>query len=289
MLEVPPQGTFVIATVKGDVHDIGKNIVAVVLACNNFEVHDLGVMVSCEEILRRAKELNADIVGLSGLITPSLDEMIHNAKEMENRGLDIPLLVGGATTSKAHTAIKIAPNYSGITAQVGDASLVVDVCSQLMNPDRRVKYKETLDEDYVKIRDRFESNKKKKEFLSLPEARKKHFKTDWKTVDIPTPHTLDLDVWEDLDLKNIVPYIDWSPFFWTWEIRALFPKVLEHKKWGPQATELYNDAMVLLNDIVENKRFKPRCMRKFWPAQSDGDDILIYDDEMKNVIGSSHF
>ena len=283
------QGTFVIATVKGDVHDIGKNIVAVVLACNNFEVHDLGVMVSCDEILRKAKELKADIVGLSGLITPSLDEMIHNAKEMEQRGLDIPLLVGGATTSKAHTAIKIAPNYSGITAQVGDASLVVDVCSQLMNKEKRQLYKTSLDQDYVKIRERFESNKKKKEFLALSEARKKHFKTDWDRIDIPRPHTLDLDVWEDLDLKNIVPYIDWSPFFWTWEIRALFPKVLEHKKWGAQATELYNDAMQLLNDIVENKRFKPKCMRKFWPAQSDGDDILIYDDKMENIIGKFSF
>ena len=181
------QGTFVIATVKGDVHDIGKNIVAVVFACNNFEVHDLGVMVSCEEILRKADELGADIIGLSGLITPSLDEMIHNAREMQNKNLNIPLLVGGATTSKAHTAIKIAPNYSGITAQVGDASLVVDVCSQLMNENRRKAYKEKLETDYVQIRERFEANKKKKEFTPFEIAKTNGYKSNWQEIDIPVP------------------------------------------------------------------------------------------------------
>ena len=226
------QGTFVIATVKGDVHDIGKNIVAVVLACNNFEVHDLGVMVSCEEILRKADELGADIIGLSGLITPSLDEMIHNAREMQNKNLNIPLLVGGATTSKAHTAIKIAPNYSGITAQVGDASLVVDVCSQLMNENRRKAYKEKLETDYVQIRERFEANKKKKEFTPFEIAKTNGYKSNWQEIDIPVPHTLDLKVWDDLDVRNIVPYIDWSPFFGPGRLELYSLRFLSIKNGG---------------------------------------------------------
>ncbi len=270
------QGRFLIATVKGDVHDIGKNIVAVVLACNNYEVTDLGVMVSCEEILRKAKELGADIIGLSGLITPSLDEMIHNASEMERQGFSIPLLIGGATTSKAHTAIKIAPHYHGATCHVADASLVVEVCNHLLSTERKAGYIEKLKHEQEELRERWAANLRESQLISLEEARKNRFVTDWAKVDIAEPERL--GVWEHTDLKldEIAAYIDWSPFFWTWDIKALYPKVLTHKTWGVQATELFADAQKVLEDIIRNQRFQARAVTGLWPAQSLGDDVELF-------------
>lgn len=273
------QGRFLIATVKGDVHDIGKNIVAVVLACNNFDVTDLGVMVSCEDILRKAKEIQADIIGLSGLITPSLDEMIHNAGEMERQGFTVPLLIGGATTSKAHTAIKIAPHYHGPVCHVGDASLVVEVCSGLLSAERRDAYISKVKIEQEQLRQRHAATLRESQFVSLQEARASHFETDWNSLEITVPSRL--GVWEHADLKldEIAAYIDWSPFFWTWDIKALYPKVLTHKTWGVQATELFHDAQKLLEDIIKNQRFDARAVTGIWPAQSLGDDIELYHPE----------
>ena len=283
------QGRFLIATVKGDVHDIGKNIVSVVLACNNYEVTDLGVMISCEAILKKAKELDADIIGLSGLITPSLDEMVHNAKEMERQGFNVPLLVGGATTSKAHTAIKIAPHYEGVVQQVPDASLVVDICNKLMNQKSRMELKDKLRSEQEQIRERFLANADGAEYLSWDDARAAKPSFDWKALDITTPASLERNVMEDIPLDQIVPYIDWSPFFWTWELRGLYPKVLSHKKWGPQATELFNDAQKIMEDIIKNKRFQARAITQFFPAQSIGDDIELLNQNRSEILGRFNF
>ena len=283
------QGRFLIATVKGDVHDIGKNIVGVVLACNNYEVTDLGVMVSCEDILKKAKEIDADIIGLSGLITPSLDEMVHNAKEMERQGFNVPLLVGGATTSKAHTAIKIAPGYEGVVKHVPDASLVVDICNRLMNQKARIEFKENLKKEQEEIRERFLANADGAEYLSWGDAKAAKAQFNWPDLDITMPSSLETQIIDDFPLDQIVPYIDWSPFFWTWELRGLYPKVLEHKKWGPQATELFNDAQRILEDIISNKRFTAKAMTRFFPANSIGDDVELYSADRKEIIGKFNF
>lgn len=285
------QGRFLIATVKGDVHDIGKNIVAVVLACNNYEVTDLGVMVSCEEILKKAIELDADIVGLSGLITPSLDEMIYNAGEMERRGFTVPLLVGGATTSKAHTSIKIAPHYHGAVCHVGDASLVVEVCNELLSPERKAKFVDQLKADQEVIRIRHASNQKEAQFHTLEVARNARFKCDWQKQEITVPSRLGVWEHENLSLEEIAKYIDWSPFFWTWEIKALYPKVLTHKVWGEQATELFNDAKRMMDDIITNKRFDLRAITGIWPAQSNNDDdVIVYDpNDSSKTLETFHF
>ena len=218
------QGRFLIATVKGDVHDIGKNIVSVVLACNNYQVKDLGVMVSCDAILKEAKDWNADIIGLSGLITPSLEEMIHNASEMKRLNFKQPLLIGGATTSKAHTAIKIAPHYDGPVVQVADASLVTDVCNQLLNPEKASAFIEELKQDQEVRRERFLQNQDKTELLSLEEARTHRFQTDWADINITLPKTTDLIVENDVDLATIAKYIDWSPFSGLGNSRAFIQK-----------------------------------------------------------------
>ncbi|MES2745466.1 MAG: methionine synthase, partial [Bdellovibrionota bacterium] len=284
------QGRFLIATVKGDVHDIGKNIVAVVLACNNYEVTDLGVMVSCEDILRKAKEFDADIIGLSGLITPSLDEMIYNAGEMERQGFTIPLLIGGATTSKAHTSIKIAPHYHGAVCHVGDASLVVEVCNDLISPERRAAYTAKLKVDQEVIRVRHAASQKEAVFLSLADARQAKFKTDWVQAKIDVPQRLGVWNHDDLTLEEVAKYIDWSPFFWTWDIKALYPKVLTHKVWGEQATELFRDAQNILEDIIKNKRFDLRAVTGIWPAQSVKDDVLVYsEDGSGRIIETLYF
>ncbi len=270
------QGRFLIATVKGDVHDIGKNIVAVVLACNNYEVTDLGVMVSCEEILKKAKELDADIIGLSGLITPSLDEMVFNAGEMERQGYQIPLLIGGATTSKAHTAIKIAPHYHGPVCHVADASLVVEVCSQLLSKERRDAYVEQTKVEQEVLRQRHAANQRDAVYVSLEDARRNAFVTDWNKLPIDVPSRLGVWEHEDLKLDEIAAYIDWSPFFWTWDIKALYPKVLTHRVWGEQAKELFHDAQTLLEDIIKNQRFEAKAVTGIWPAHSIGDDVELY-------------
>ena len=234
------QGVFVIATVKGDVHDIGKNIVAVVLACNGYEVIDLGVMVSCEKILEAAQEKRADIIGMSGLITPSLDEMISNAKEMQRRGLKVPLLVGGATTSRIHTAVKIAPHYEQPVVRVGDASLVVGVCNQLLNPATRDKYAEELRVETAKAQKQYQdSQTKRAKLVPIEVARRHAFKTDWAKIEIPVPFLTGVKTYHEVSLPEIVPYIDWSPFFWTWELKGIYPKILTSEKWGKQATELF--------------------------------------------------
>ena len=284
------QGRFLIATVKGDVHDIGKNIVAVVLACNNYEVTDLGVMVSCEDILRKAKEIDADIIGLSGLITPSLDEMIFNAKEMERQGFNVPLLIGGATTSKAHTAIKIAPHYDGVVSHIADASLVVEVCNTMMNREAKNEYKKKLQEDQRVLRERFLANADGAKYEEIAKARESRYQIDWATSNIPVPKKLGIEIIDQISLDEIVSYIDWSPFFWTWELRGLFPKVLEHKKWGPQAKELYEDAQRLIEDIVSNQRFNAKAILGMWPANSVDDDIKIFaDEDRREVIQTFHF
>lgn len=282
------KGKFVIATVKGDVHDIGKNIVGVVLGCNGYEVIDLGVMVACDNILKTAQDLNANIIGLSGLITPSLDEMIYNASEMERQGFNTPLLIGGATTSKAHTAIKIAPAYSGVVSHVKDASLVVNVCNDLLNPDKYEKIASDLQDKHQELRDRHSSNQKKMNYFSIEKARSKGFKTDWEKIRIDVPDDLSTKVAE-VPVEEIIPYIDWSPLFWVWELKGSYPKILDHKKWGEQAKTILEDAQKLLEQIVKEKRFRPRAVISFWPANSVGDDIEIYSDNSRSeVISKFH-
>lgn len=284
------KGKFVIATVKGDVHDIGKNIVSVVLRCNNYDVIDLGVMVPCDNILKKAKEIDANIIGLSGLITPSLDEMVHNASEMERQGFNTPLLIGGATTSKAHTAIKIAPNYSGVVSHVQDASLVVNVCNDLLNPDKYEKYADELQKKHEEQRKLHSSKQEKTEYLTIDEARARKFTDDWADTAIDVPDKTGVQVIEDIPVEDIAPYIDWSPFFWVWELKGVYPKIFEHKKWGKQAKSLFSDAEKLLGRIAKEKRFRPRAVLGYWPANSVGDDVEIYADEDRDkVIARLHF
>lgn len=284
-----PRGRFVIATVKGDVHDIGKNIVSVVLACNNYEVFDLGVMVPCEKILNTAREVNANIIGMSGLITPSLDEMVYNASEMERQGFKIPLLIGGATTSKAHTAIKIAPQYSGVVEHVQDASLIVGVCNNLLNPEKVDKYAAQIRDKQERLRQQHSSRGERK-FVSIEKARAKGFKTNWKNTHIDVPKNLGLQILDNIPLEEVVPFIDWSPLFWAWELKGVYPRIFEHKNYGIQARELYEDAQKLLKEIITNKRFRARAVLGFWPANSVGDDIEVYMDESrKGVLGTFHF
>jgi 5-methyltetrahydrofolate--homocysteine methyltransferase len=269
------QGVFVIATVKGDVHDIGKNIVAVVLACNGYKVIDLGVMVSCQKILEEAAKLKADIIGLSGLITPSLDEMIHNAKEMERLGLRVPLLVGGATTSRAHTAIKISPHYSGPIVHVGDASLVIEVCNNLLSPTLRLEYITQLKTHYNEIRERYLLKQASPStLLSFEEAREKKFPTNWDKISIASPSRLGVFNL-DFSLEELIPLIDWSPFFWTWELKGTYPKILGNPTYGPEANKLFNDAQIILKDIVMNKRFSPKSVVGIFEAYSKDEDVYV--------------
>jgi 5-methyltetrahydrofolate--homocysteine methyltransferase len=269
------QGVFVIATVKGDVHDIGKNIVGVVLACNGYKVIDLGVMTSCQKILEAAVENKADIVGLSGLITPSLDEMIHVAKEMERLEFKIPLLIGGATTSKAHTAIKIAPHYHSPIAHVGDASLVIEVCNRLLNPEKKEGYALELKNLYAQIRERhLQGSNGKSDLLSYQEACLNSKKTNWDEIEIATPSRTGVFTL-DITLEEIIPFIDWSPFFWTWELKGTYPKILGHQTFGIEAQKIFNDAQTLLTQIIKNKIFSPRAVVGIFPAYSRGDDVVV--------------
>ncbi|MGZ0707347.1 methionine synthase [Coraliomargarita sp. W4R53] len=270
-------GKFLIATVKGDVHDIGKNIVGVVLACNNYEVKDLGVMVSCEAILKEAQEWGADIIGLSGLITPSLDEMIFNAGEMKKRGFTQPLLIGGATTSKAHTAIKIAPHYDQPVVRVGDASLVTEICNKLLNPKTRDAFAAEVEAENELQRERWIANQKATDLIPLSEARKQACAPEWKQEDIIAPQQPGLTVDDHIDLELLAEHFDYSPLFWTWELKGVFPKILEHKKYGEQAKVIYEDAKKLLKQIIEEKRFRARSVVGLFPANSVGDDIELYD------------
>lgn len=273
------QGTIVLATVKGDVHDIGKNIVGVVLACNNYQVHDLGVMVSCETILQRARELKADVIGLSGLITPSLDEMVHNASEMQRQGFKIPLLIGGATTSKAHTAVKIEPAYAGPVVYVPDASRVVGVCSNLLSNERAADTALAYREEYRQVRERFQKqNSKGGDLLPLAEVRARRPQWDTQVADIRVPGTTGLQVIERMSLATLAEYIDWSPFFWAWELKGVFPKILQHDKYGEEATRLFRDARTMLDSIIAGDIFHARGAWGLWPAVADGDDVTLYGD-----------
>jgi 5-methyltetrahydrofolate--homocysteine methyltransferase len=276
-------GKVLLATVKGDVHDIGKNIVGVVLGCNNYEVIDLGVMVSCEKILATAREQQVDIVGLSGLITPSLDEMVHVAKEMTRQGFDLPLLIGGATTSKAHTAVKIAPGYRHATVHVLDASRAVGVVSSLINEEQRENFANQIRADYDRVRQAHQ-DRGPKILRKLEEARNHRLATDWSTVDIPTPSFTGLRSIDRLPLRELVPYIDWSPFFHTWELRGRYPGIFDDATVGPKAKELFEDAQALLQEIIRDELLTARGVYGFFAANSVGDDIEVYRDQERRDV-----
>ncbi len=278
------RGVMVIATVKGDVHDIGKNIVGVVLACNNWEVIDLGVMVSCEEILKTAREKNADVIGLSGLITPSLDEMSHNAAEMQRQGFTLPLLIGGATTGKAHTAIKIAPEYEGPVVHVADASLVVNVCNDLTHPERKAPFLDELRQDQERLR-RKHAEAAPRKLLSLEEARARAFSPADRSEDpipAPSPEHLGLTLLDPIPLEEIVPFLDWSPFFWSWNLKGRYPGILDRSDVGEQARSLFHDGQELLRRILDEKLFRCRAAIGLWPANAVGDDVEVYPDESRS-------
>ncbi|MBX3440437.1 MAG: cobalamin-dependent protein, partial [Planctomycetaceae bacterium] len=268
------RGTIVIATVKGDVHDIGKNIVAVVLRCNNFEVIDLGVMVPAEKILQTAIDRQADIIGLSGLITPSLDEMVHVAKEMQRQGFSVPLLIGGATTSAKHTAVKIAPQYEQPVIHVKDASLSVPAVEKLLDPDSKPAYVEKVRANQQRDRDGY-GKQQDRNLVPYADAVARRFATDWSTVDIPTPSFLGLRTIDDMDLAVLRKYIDWSPFFMTWQLIGKFPRIFEDPAIGEEAKKLYADANTLLDRIIAEKLFTAKGVYGFWPANSEGDDIRV--------------
>ena len=277
-------GKVLLATVKGDVHDIGKNIVGVVLACNNFEVIDLGVMVPAQRIIEEAKKQNVDNIGLSGLITPSLDEMVHFAKEMEREGFTIPLLVGGATTSRIHAAVKVAPNYSGAAVHVLDASRSVTVCSNLMNRDTRDTYIQTIKDEYEKAREAHLNKRSDKRFVSIEEARSQKLELNLNGSIAPKPKFTGTKVFEAYPLEELVPYIDWTPFFHTWELRGSYPKIFDDKFVGVEAKKLFDDAQALLKKIVDEKLLQANAVIGFWPASSIGDDIELYSDESRTKV-----
>jgi 5-methyltetrahydrofolate--homocysteine methyltransferase len=271
-------GEIVLATVKGDVHDIGKNIVGVVLACNGYSVHDLGVMVPWAKIAAKVREVGADAVGLSGLITPSLDEMVHNAREMENAGLRLPLLIGGATTSKAHTAVKIAPAYQGPLAYVLDASRVVGVVSKLLSEEHRERAAADLRAEYDGVRVRFEAGNSNRDLLPLAEARAAGPALDWASHEPPLPAAWGLREERSIDLRRVADYLDWSPFFWAWELKGIYPRILEHRKYGEEARKLYADGRAMLERILEEEAFTARAAWALWPAQAEGDDVRLFRD-----------
>ncbi len=277
------RGKVVMATVKGDVHDIGKNIVGVVLGCNDYEIVDLGVMVPCEKILQTAREHNADMIGLSGLITPSLDEMVHVAKEMEREGFQVPLLIGGATTSAKHTAIKIAPAYHGSVVHVKDASRAVGVVDRLNRPETRPE----LDRDnramQVKERESY-ARRKQRKLVSYAEALQKRFTIDWKAGPLVRPAFVGGRVLREVSLADLASYIDWSPFFMTWEMGGKYPAIFDDPKLGKEARDLFAKAQELLGDIVEKKLLTAHGVYGFFPANSDGDDIIVYTDESRGTV-----
>ncbi|WP_084684715.1 methionine synthase [Maribacter forsetii] len=270
-------GKILMATVKGDVHDIGKNIVGVVLACNNYEIVDLGVMVPPEKIIAAAIEHNVDIIGLSGLITPSLDEMVHLAKEMERKDFKIPLLIGGATTSKAHTAVKIDPQYKEAVVHVNDASRAVTVVGDLLQKETSNGYKKSIKDDYDIFREKFLNRSSSKTYKSISAARRNKFKIDWETSGIVKPNKLGIQVIEDLDLNILVPYIDWTPFFRSWELHGKYPAILTDEVVGEQAVDLFADAQEMLSKIISEKKLKAKGIFGLFPANSVNDDDILVD------------
>ncbi len=268
-------GRIVMATVKGDVHDIGKNIVGVVLACNNFEVIDLGVMVPAQTILDKAREVSADIIGLSGLITPSLEEMSHVAREMKRQGFSQPLLIGGATTSRAHTALKISPHYSSPTVWVKDASRAVGVAQSLVSVDMRGKFVAANEADYAEIRERHRNRGEGKRLVSLEKARNQRFDGGWDDYVPPVPNQPGLHVFDEYPLDELRPYIDWSPFFNAWELAGKYPAILDDAVVGPQARELFDDAKAMLDRIIAERWLRAKAVFGLWPAHSVGDDVVL--------------
>jgi 5-methyltetrahydrofolate--homocysteine methyltransferase len=275
-------GKILMATVKGDVHDIGKNIVGVVLQCNNYQVIDLGVMVPAEKILHTAREENVDIIGLSGLITPSLDEMVHVAKEMQRQGFDIPLLIGGATTSRAHTAVKIEPHYhSGATVYVTDASRSVGVAGSLLSDDMKGEYMRKIRAEYAQVRDRHKGRKAQSQQHPLPQARANRFRGDYQPV---KPSFLGVKVFDRFPLDTLVWYIDWTPFFLTWELAGRYPAILDDAVVGAEARDLFDNAQAMLKKIITEEWLTARAVIGFFPANSDGDDIVLYTDESRSEV-----
>ncbi len=283
-------GKVLMATVKGDVHDIGKNIVGVVLACNNYEIIDLGVMVPATKIFEVAREQKVDIIGLSGLITPSLDEMVHVAAEMERQGFSIPLLIGGATTSRVHTAVKVAPQYkAGQAVYVTDASRAVGVVSALLSPDTKQAYSDGIRAEYTKVAEAHARAEAEKQRLPLARARENAVKLDWSTYRPVKPSFFGTKVFDDYDLAELARYIDWTPFFQTWELKGRYPAILEDEKQGEAARQLFADAQAMLSKIIAEKWFRPRAVVGFWPANAVGDDIRLYADEGRSEALATFF
>jgi 5-methyltetrahydrofolate--homocysteine methyltransferase len=278
-----PAGRVLLATVKGDVHDIGKNIVGVVLQCNNYEVTDLGVMVPSQKIIDTAREKKVDIIGLSGLITPSLDEMCHVAAEMEREGMDLPLLIGGATTSRLHTAVKISPNYARSQAiYVTDASRAVGVVSGLMSKEERPKRIAKVREEYKTVAESYARGQAEKSRVPLAQARANHLKLDWKGYTPPNPSFLGTRSFKTYDLGELARYIDWTPFFQAWELKGQYPRILEDDKYGEAARPLFDDAQAMLKQLIEEKWLTANAVVGLWPANSVGDDIKLYADEARH-------
>ncbi|HEY3926734.1 MAG TPA: methionine synthase [Candidatus Koribacter sp.] len=285
---VKAQGKIVLATVKGDVHDIGKNIVGVVLACNNYEVIDMGVMVPCEKILERAKAVNADLIGLSGLITPSLDEMIHVAREMERNGFKTPLLIGGATTSRRHTAVKIAPHYSEPVVHVLDASRAVPVATSLLSDDNREGFITQHRSDYEALRKAFAAPRL--QVVSLDEARARRTPIEWRAEDVPTPSFTGVRVLKNVSLAALREFIDWSPFFHTWGLKGVYPRILDHEEQGAQARQLFKEGNALLDRIVTENLISAHGVYGLFPAYAVGDDVELYKDSQRTaVLDRFHF
>jgi 5-methyltetrahydrofolate--homocysteine methyltransferase len=285
---VKAQGKILLATVKGDVHDIGKNIVGVVLACNNYEVIDMGVMVPCEKILERAKAEKADMIGLSGLITPSLDEMVHVAREMERQSFKLPLLIGGATTSRAHTAVKIAPHYSEPVVHVLDASRAVPVTTSLLSEDGKTAFVAQHRADYEALRKAHSAPKLT--VVSLEAARRRRTPIKWRSEDLPTPSFTGVRVLDNFSLATLRDFIDWSPFFHTWGLKGIYPRILEHAEQGAQARQLFSEANALLDNIIEKNLIAARGVYGLFPANAAGDDVELYTDGARErVLERFHF
>ena len=277
-------GKILMATVKGDVHDIGKNIVGVVLACNNFEIIDLGVMVPPEKIIKTAVDENVDIIGLSGLITPSLDEMVFLAKELDRQNINIPLLIGGATTSKAHTAVKIHPETKFPVVHVNDASRAVGVASNLINKDSKEDYWREIDLDYKNFREKFLNKKTHKKYIDYKDSVKNKFKIDFNKHKPVKPNIVGVEVIDKISLEKLVPFIDWSPFFSSWGLHGKYPDIFDYEKTGYQAKELFNDAQTMLKNILIEKSLTAKAIFGLFPANSNGDDIEVYQDESRKKI-----
>ena len=276
-------GKILMATVKGDVHDIGKNIVSVVLGCNNYEIVDLGVMVAPEKIIETAKKENVDIIGLSGLITPSLDEMVYLAKEMERQDFSVPLLIGGATTSKAHTAVKIDPEYKNAVVHVNDASRAVTIVGDLLNKNTSNEYVTKLKKDYDEFRDKFLKRGKTKAYISIEEARKRKFKIDWDKTTIVKPKELGIQTLKQLSLKELLPFIDWRPFFISWDLHGKFPEILTDEIVGEQARNLYKDAQIILTKIIEKQLLKPKAIFGLFKANTINEDDISIQNKGKEI------